>query len=171
MRDRTLWTWHIGTGLVILVLLGLHMMVMHLDDSLGIFNPAGGHPIEWQNVLARMQSTFFTVTYVLLLGALHGPRHITLRESACGGLVRFLGSSVADLQKFVRRDIKGRCQVEQALVKQTTFAQFNVDQQVSREARAKRERLLGEAATGADPANSLPDEDAGPLPDGDALRI
>ena len=83
MRDRTLWTWHIGTGLVILVLLGLHMMVMHLDDSLGIFNPAGGHPIEWQNVLARMQSTFFTVTYVLLLGAalfhgLYGLRNILL---------------------------------------------------------------------------------------------
>ena len=36
MRDRTLWTWHIGAGLVILVLLGLHMAIMHLDQSLGI---------------------------------------------------------------------------------------------------------------------------------------
>lgn len=99
------------------------------------------------------------------------PRHITLRESACGGLVRFLGSSVVDLQKFVRRDIKGCCQVEQALVKQAALAEFDVDQQVSREAGAKCKCFLGEAATGANPADPLTDEGAGPLPVCDALRI
>ena len=67
-----------AAGLVILPLLGLHMVVMHLDGLVGIFNPAGGHPIDWANVAARAQSLFIAVTYVLLLGAAlfhdRGPR-------------------------------------------------------------------------------------------------
>ncbi len=57
MRDQGLWTWHIISGLVILILLGLHMGIMHLDYVLGIFNPAGGHPIDWANVVARGKSS------------------------------------------------------------------------------------------------------------------
>jgi len=68
MRDHKLWTWHVGAGIVILVLLGLHMAIMHLDDTLGIFNPAGGHGIDWKNVVARGQHAAFLVIYVLLLG-------------------------------------------------------------------------------------------------------
>ena len=70
MKDQGMWTWHIGAGVVILVFLGLHMAIMHLDNALGlIFSPAGGHPIDWANVVARAQSSFFSVTYVVLLGA------------------------------------------------------------------------------------------------------
>lgn len=68
MRDQRLWTWHIGAGAVILVLLGLHMTVMHLDAIVRIFNPAPGEPVDWANVVARGKSVFFLVTYVLLLG-------------------------------------------------------------------------------------------------------
>ena len=60
---------HLIAGLVILVLLGLHMGIMHLDAALGIFNPAEGHPIDWANVLARAQRLGFAVSYILLLGA------------------------------------------------------------------------------------------------------
>jgi len=81
MRDQKLWTWHLAAGAIILLLLGLHMAIMHLDALLGIFNPAGGHPIDWANVVARGQSMAFTVTYILLLGAalfhgLYGLRNI-----------------------------------------------------------------------------------------------
>jgi succinate dehydrogenase / fumarate reductase membrane anchor subunit len=81
MRDQKLWTWHLAAGAIILLLLGLHMAIMHLDALLGIFNPAGGHPIDWANVVARGQSLAFTVTYILLLGAalfhgLYGLRNI-----------------------------------------------------------------------------------------------
>jgi len=81
IRDHKLWTWHIAAGILILCLLGLHMAIMHLDALLGLFNPAGGHPIDWANVAARSQSLFFTVTYVLLLTAalfhgLYGLRNI-----------------------------------------------------------------------------------------------
>jgi len=68
MRDQKLWTWHLAAGVIILLLLGLHMAIMHLDALLGIFIPAGGHSIDWGNVAARSQSLFFGVTYVLLLG-------------------------------------------------------------------------------------------------------
>ena len=81
MRDQKLWTRHLAAGAIILFLLGLHMAIMHLDALLGIFNPAGGHPIDWANVVARGQSMAFTLTYVLLLGAalfhgLYGLRNI-----------------------------------------------------------------------------------------------
>jgi succinate dehydrogenase hydrophobic anchor subunit len=69
MRDRTLWTWHVGAGLVILVLLGLHMAIMHLDATLGIFGVEGAKPIDVESVARRADSLFFTVTYVVLLGA------------------------------------------------------------------------------------------------------
>jgi succinate dehydrogenase hydrophobic anchor subunit len=80
MRDRTLWTWHIGAGVVILVLLGLHMAIMHLDRTLGIF---GTDPVGWASVAQRATSVFFTVTYVLLLAAalyhgFYGLRNILL---------------------------------------------------------------------------------------------
>jgi succinate dehydrogenase hydrophobic anchor subunit len=83
MRDQKLWTWHLAAGVVILFLLGLHMTVMHLDGVVHFagLNPNGGHPIDWQNVVARAKGTGFMVTYVLLLGAalfhgLYGLRNI-----------------------------------------------------------------------------------------------
>jgi succinate dehydrogenase / fumarate reductase membrane anchor subunit len=69
IRDHKLWTWHLAAGILIFFLLGLHMAIMHLDALLGLFSPAGGHPIDWENVAARNQSLFFMVTYVLLLAA------------------------------------------------------------------------------------------------------
>jgi succinate dehydrogenase / fumarate reductase membrane anchor subunit len=83
MRDQKLWTWHLAAGAVILVFLGLHMTIMHLDKvvSLASLNPAGGHPIDWANVVARGKSVLFPLTYVVLLGAalfhgLYGLRNI-----------------------------------------------------------------------------------------------
>jgi succinate dehydrogenase hydrophobic anchor subunit len=83
MRDQKLWTWHLAAGVVILVFLGIHMTVMHLNIAIPLkgLNPAGGHPIDWANVVARGKSTFFMVTYVVLLGAalfhgLYGLRNI-----------------------------------------------------------------------------------------------
>ena len=69
MRDQGLWTWHIGAGAVLLVLLGLHMTIMHLDAIVRVFNPAPVDPVDWANVVASGKSAFFLVTYVLLLGS------------------------------------------------------------------------------------------------------
>jgi succinate dehydrogenase hydrophobic anchor subunit len=93
MRDQKLWTWHVAAGLVILVLLGLHMVIMHLDAIVKVssLNPAGGEPVDWQNVAARGKTAFFAVTYVLLLGAalfhgLYGLRNILFELNPRPGL-------------------------------------------------------------------------------------
>jgi succinate dehydrogenase / fumarate reductase membrane anchor subunit len=107
MRDRTLWTWHIGAGVVILVLLGLHMAIMHLSSTLGFFGTEGGDPVEWESVVTRAQSLFFTITYVLLLGAalyhgFYGLRNILLELNPGAGLRRTInvGLSLAGLVLF-----------------------------------------------------------------------
>lgn len=107
MRDRTLWTWHIGAGVVILVLLGLHMAIMHLDATLGIFGTPGAEPVEWESVVLRAQSLLFTVTYVLLLGAalyhgLYGLRNILLELNPGATLRRTInvGLSLVGLALF-----------------------------------------------------------------------
>lgn len=76
LRETTLWTWQIVTGLVILVLLGLHMAIMHLH---GIFelhtsSPMSEDPLDWANVAHRARQMFFVVSYILLLaaGLFHG---------------------------------------------------------------------------------------------------
>jgi succinate dehydrogenase / fumarate reductase membrane anchor subunit len=108
MRDRTLWTWHIGAGVVILVLLGLHMAIMHLGSTLGFFGTPGGEPVEWESVVTRAQSLFFTVTYVLLLGAalyhgFYGLRNILLELNPGATLRRTInaGLSLVGLALFV----------------------------------------------------------------------
>lgn len=108
MRDRTLWTWHIGAGVVILVLLGLHMTIMHLSSTLGLFGTASAEPTDWASVAARAQSLFFTVTYVLLLGAalyhgFYGLRNILLELNPGAALRRAInaGLSLLGLALFV----------------------------------------------------------------------
>jgi len=56
-------------GAVLFCLVGLHMLIMHLDGLLGLFNPAGPSSVAWGNVRFRSTSLFFTVTYVMILGA------------------------------------------------------------------------------------------------------
>ncbi len=64
------WIFFIGAAVVVFVFLGLHMMIIHLDTLLGgIASPAGGSALAWENVLHRSQSSFFTVTYIILLAA------------------------------------------------------------------------------------------------------
>jgi len=97
VRDQRLWTWHVAAGLVILLLLGLHMIIMHLDALVGVFNPAGGHPIEWANVVARARSLFFMVSYVLLLGAalfhgLYGLRNLLFELNPGRTIKQVLGA-------------------------------------------------------------------------------
>jgi succinate dehydrogenase hydrophobic anchor subunit len=102
MRDQKLWTWHILAGGVILVLLGLHMTVMHLDKVVHLagYNPAGGHPVDWANVVARGKSAFTAVSYVLLLGAalfhgLYGLRNIVFELNPSAGAKKAIGALLA----------------------------------------------------------------------------
>ena len=91
MRDQKLWFWHVAAGIVILVFLALHMTIMHLDGLVRVGNPAGGHPIDWANVVARGKGLFFPATYVVLLGAalfhgLYGLRNIIFEVASAPGV-------------------------------------------------------------------------------------
>ena len=103
MRDRTLWTWHIVAGLVILVFLGLHMTIMHLNSTFPTFNnPAGGEAESWVNVAWRMKSLFFALTYVVMLGAalyhgLYGLRNILFELNPGTGLRRTINVALSAL--------------------------------------------------------------------------
>jgi succinate dehydrogenase hydrophobic anchor subunit len=84
-----------GAAVIILILLVLHMVIMHLDAIFGVLNPAGGHPIEWANVVERSSSTFFMVTYILFLGAalfhgFYGFRNILFELNPANGMKRFI---------------------------------------------------------------------------------
>jgi succinate dehydrogenase / fumarate reductase membrane anchor subunit len=68
MRETKYWTWHMAAGVVILLLLGLHMLIMHLGGTTHLFAPYGGEAVSKANSLFRDSRLFFTVTYVLLLG-------------------------------------------------------------------------------------------------------
>lgn len=58
-----------ASAVVLLALLGLHMMIMYLDGTLALINPAWGKPLAWDHALVRARSAFFTATYVLMLAA------------------------------------------------------------------------------------------------------
>jgi len=97
MRDTPLWTWHVIAGLIILVLLGLHMGIMHLNAVLHLetFNPGAGAPIDWANVVHRAKQTFFAWSYVILLGAalfhgLYGLRNIIFELDPPAGVRTFV---------------------------------------------------------------------------------
>ena len=95
MRETKLWTWHIIAGIVILVFLGLHMGIMHLDNLFHWFSSVSGErAIAWDNVMARAKMAFFLVTYIVLLGAalyhgLHGLKTIIFELNLGKGFKRF----------------------------------------------------------------------------------
>ena len=68
MRETKYWTWHMAAGVVILVLLGLHMLIMHMGSITQLYAPHGGEAISKENSLYRDGRLLFTVTYILLLG-------------------------------------------------------------------------------------------------------
>jgi succinate dehydrogenase / fumarate reductase membrane anchor subunit len=69
VRESKLWSWHILTGVIILVLLGLHMGIMHLGAIWQALGIGSGDPTHSDEVFRRSQQLFFMITYILLLGA------------------------------------------------------------------------------------------------------
>ena len=95
MKETKYWTWHMFAGVIILVLLGLHMITMHLNTILGLFNPFGGEAIEWANVAARGKLVIYAVFYIALLGValyhgLYGFRTILFELGLKRGTQKFI---------------------------------------------------------------------------------
>ena len=69
MRESKLWMLSIVSAGAVFVLLGLHMVIMHMDALLALVGLSTGDPISAESVFARSKQVFFMVTYILLLGA------------------------------------------------------------------------------------------------------
>jgi succinate dehydrogenase hydrophobic anchor subunit len=68
-RQTRYWTWHMLAGVIILVLLGLHMITMHLDHVIPLLSPGVEGATSWQSVVYRGKMFVMTAIYVLLLAA------------------------------------------------------------------------------------------------------
>lgn len=55
-------------GLIVLILLGMHMTSMHLNDLLALVIGGDAEPLSWSQVSLRGQSQLYTMTYIVLLG-------------------------------------------------------------------------------------------------------
>ena len=69
MREVKYWSWHMLAGVIILILLGLHMITVHLYALLGWFNPAGGAATDWPNLIARGKLIIYTIVYIIMLAS------------------------------------------------------------------------------------------------------
>jgi succinate dehydrogenase / fumarate reductase membrane anchor subunit len=77
------WTWHMAAGVVLLLLLGLHMVIMHMGGSFHLFAPRGDDAVSIANSQWRDSKICFAISYILLLGVglyhgLYGLRTILL---------------------------------------------------------------------------------------------
>ena len=85
------------SGVIILVLLGAHMLAMHMSGVLPIdrLNPAGDNPLDWANVVARGREVSQVVGYILLVGVglfhgLYGLRNILFELTPAPGLKKLI---------------------------------------------------------------------------------
>jgi succinate dehydrogenase / fumarate reductase membrane anchor subunit len=108
MRESKLWFWHIVTGVIILVLLGVHMGIMHLGEILSSLGIGSAQPTKSAEVFHRSRQAFFMVTYILLLGAalfhgLYGLRSMLFELSFSRAVEKLIGGlcAVAGVALFV----------------------------------------------------------------------
>lgn len=100
MREARLWFWHIITAVVILFLLGAHMGIMHMGNSLQALGIGSAHPTSSEEVFRRSQQFLFMITYIALLGTalfhgLYGLRSILFELSLSKTLEKAIGRLVA----------------------------------------------------------------------------
>jgi succinate dehydrogenase / fumarate reductase membrane anchor subunit len=103
MRESKLWSWHILSAVIILVLLGTHMTIMHLGALMKMAGIGSGDPTQSAEVFHRSQQFAYMIGYILLLGAalfhgLYGLRSMIcelslsrLSEKVIGGLCAVAG--------------------------------------------------------------------------------
>jgi succinate dehydrogenase / fumarate reductase membrane anchor subunit len=103
MKESSKWTLHVGAGVLILVLLGLHMLTMHMQTALEWVGLGTERVTSFESVAERGKQVSYMVIYILLLGAalyhgLYGLRNIALEvlpgrgaEKAVGGLLTVVG--------------------------------------------------------------------------------
>jgi len=83
MRNTYLQILQLVTGILIAILLGIHMVLMHLDAILGFFGIDVGEPASWESMIDRAGQGIWAGLYIALLAfiiyhAFNGLRNIIL---------------------------------------------------------------------------------------------
>ena len=95
MRTTRLHLVHILSGAVIAVLLGIHMVILHLDTVLGFFGVNTSEPTSWQSMITRASQGIWVGVYIALLAfvlyhAFYGLRGIILELNPSARTERFM---------------------------------------------------------------------------------
>jgi len=82
-RFTYMWFMQIVTGVLIAVLLGIHMVLQHLDKILPFFGVNVTNPTSWNSILERSGQVTWAGIYIALLAvvlshALNGLRNVIL---------------------------------------------------------------------------------------------
>ena len=82
-RFSYLWLMQLVTGALIAVLLGIHMVLQHLNDILVFLGVDVKDPTSWQSMITRSHQAIWAGIYIALLAvvlshALNGLRNIIL---------------------------------------------------------------------------------------------
>ena len=74
MRHTYLWLLQLVSGVLIAVLLGIHMVIMHLDAILGFFGVDVADAPSWESMMGRSIQGVWAGLYIALLafGLYHG---------------------------------------------------------------------------------------------------
>jgi len=83
------------TGILIAVLLGIHMVIQHLDAVLRFFGATTTDPTSWGSMIARASQGIWVALYIALLAfllyhALYGLRGIILEVTTSVKLERII---------------------------------------------------------------------------------
>ncbi|KKM08735.1 hypothetical protein SY88_21695 [Clostridiales bacterium PH28_bin88] len=83
MRESQYWVLFIAAAVVMVVLLGVHMAMLHLEGILAMLGVEIGDVLEYSSVMTRAGSAFWTFFYIAFLAValyhgLYGVRAILL---------------------------------------------------------------------------------------------
>ena len=83
MRNTYLQLIHMVTGVFIAILLGIHMVIMHLDAILGFFGVQITHVTSWDSMMGRARQGLWVGIYIPLLAlalyhGLNGLRNVLI---------------------------------------------------------------------------------------------
>jgi succinate dehydrogenase hydrophobic anchor subunit len=89
VRNTYLWFMQLITGILIAVLLGIHMVLMHLDAILGFFGADVNDVLSWSSMIERSRQGIWAGLYIALLAvvlyhALNGLRRVILELTPSG---------------------------------------------------------------------------------------
>lgn len=108
MRNTRFMILHMATGVLIALLLGMHMVVMHLDNIPGLTGSEAGDLLVWESMVERAQKGIWVTIYIVLLAvtlyhALYGLRNIIIETTMSDKTARrvTLGLIVAGAVLFI----------------------------------------------------------------------